>query len=108
MDCGNVWGFICNAPGVPIGWNIAGLSGINIPGPFKARNAAIVNSRISSTDSGSTQQIGMSEIIISGFSILDNGGTIQCVNKTDNNTLGMATVSVGEWVCWICKEVCLS
>ena len=107
MDCGTAKGFTCNAPGVTIGWNIAGLSGINIPGPFLARNIAVRNSRISSPDTGGNSQLSFSNIIISGFSLLDNGGTIQCVNKTDNNTKGMATISVGEWVCWICKDVCL-
>ena len=108
MDCGNAKGFTCNAPGVSIGWNIAGLSGINITGPFLARNVAMGNSRITSTDTGSNIQVGVSDITISGFRISDNGGIIQCVNINNNKTKGLATISVGEWVCWVCKDVCLS
>ena len=98
VGCGNAQNFICMAPGVPIGWNIAGLSGINLPGPFLARNASIGNSRITSTDNGAFLQIGVSDIIISEFIISDNGGIIQCVNMNNNSTIGMATISVGELV----------
>ena len=96
VDCGSAQNFTCIAPGVSIGWNIAGLSGINIPGPFLARNAAMDNPRITSTDSGSNSQVGLSYIIISGFSISDNGGIIQCVNMKSGKVRGMATISVGE------------
>ena len=99
VDCGRAQTFTCRAPRVSIGWTITGLSGINIPGLFLARNAAMSNSRITSPDTGDDIQIDVSDITISGFSISDNGGTIQCVNRNyiySNNTLGMATISVGE------------
>ena len=86
------------APRLPIVWNITGLRGINIPGPFLARYAALDNSRIMSTDTGHGSQIGVSRITISGFSISDNGGIIQCVNMNNNSTMGMATLSVCELV----------
>ena len=86
------------APGVPLGWNIAGLKGINIPGPFRARPVALENPRITSTDTGGTLQIGVSVITISGFIASDNGGIIQCVNMGNNSTKGMATISIGELV----------
>ena len=93
--------FTCRPPDVnePIGWNIAGLSGINIPGPFNARieHHRDLNDRFSSNDTGDIQ-VRVSVITISGFSISDNGGIIQCVNKDDNSTRGMATISVGECV----------
>ena len=108
VDCGSTQTFNCNAPGVSLGWNIAGLSGINIPGPFLARNAAMRNSRITSTDTGSEVQVGVSVITISGFSASDNGGIIQCVNMNNNKTKGVATISVGECVCWVYGDVCLS
>ena len=98
MDCGGGQTFTCRTP-VSIGWNIAGLSGINIPGPFLVRNAAMGNSRINTNDTGNERQTVVSFITISGFSISDNGGIIQCVNMENNNTKGMATISVGEWVC---------
>ena len=97
VDCGSTLTFNCNAPGVSLGWNIAGLSGINIMGPFLARNVAMRNSRITSTDTGGNSQVGVSEITISGLGISDNGGIIQCVNMNNNITMGMATISVGEW-----------
>ena len=108
--CGGVQTFTCRPSDGrdPIGWNIAGLSGINIPGPFMARAVAMTNSRITTNDTGGNSQTKVSDITISGFSTSDNGGIIQCVNMNNNNTEGMATISVGEWVCWICKDVCLS
>ena len=86
------------APGVSIGWNIAGLSGINIPGPFFSRTEAFrdLHDRLTSTDTGWNSQVGVSAITISGFSTLDNGGIIQCVNINNNRTKGMATISVDE------------
>ena len=98
MDCGSTQTFTCRTPDhVPIGWNIAGLSGINIPGPFRARIAAIGNSRLTSPDTGGNTQISPSVITISGFGVSDNGGIIQCVNMDNNNTKGMANISVGEY-----------
>ena len=108
VDCGRAKTFTCNAPRVSIGWNIAGLSGIDIQGTFLARDAAIGNSRIMSTDTGGNKQIGVSVITITGFSRSDNGGNIQCVNRDNNSNIGRATISVGECVCWVCKDVCLS
>ena len=84
------------APRLPIVWKITGLRGINIPGPFLARFAAIDNSKITSTDTGHDSQIGVSDITISGFSISDNGGIIQCVNMNNNSTMGMAIISIGQ------------
>ena len=110
MDCGNAQTFTCNAPGVSIGWNIAGLSGINTPGPFLARDVANrdPNDRLSSPDTGAVIQVDVSVITISGFSISDHGGIIQCVNRMTNSSEGMATISVGEWACWVSKDVCFS
>ena len=105
VDCGSEQTFTCRAPVEPIGWNIAGLSGINMPGPFRARVAARTNNRIVSNDSGGNTQVGVSDITIFGFSISDNGGIIQCVNMLTNSTRGMATISVGECVCWVYKDV---
>ena len=85
-------------PGEPLGWTISGLSGINITGPFRARPASRNNPRITSTDTGANSQTGVSNITISDFSTLDNGGSIQCVNMEDGSVQGMATISVGEWV----------
>ena len=68
VDCGSAKTFTCNAPGVSLGWNIAGLSGINIPGPFLVRNAAIGNPRISTNDTGGDSQSSLSVITIAGFS----------------------------------------
>ena len=102
VECLNKRTFICQVKNeIPLGWNIAGLSGISIPGPFRARPAAVNNSRITSNDTGGTSQFFVSNITISGFSISDNGGIIQCVNMRNNNTRGMATISVGECVCHV-------
>ena len=110
VDCGNEQTFTCRPPDErePIGWNIAGLSGINTPGPFMARAEAnrVLNDRFSSTDQGGNSQTAMSVITISGFSISDNGGIIQCVNIMTNSTRGMATISVGEWAYCVHKDVC--
>ena len=103
MDCGSSQTFTCRAPGEPIEWTTSGLRGIN-RGPFRARNAAIGNSRITSPDSGGNSQISPSSIIISGFSRSDNRGTIQCINAENNNVRGMASISVGEWL----RQICVS
>ena len=103
MNCGRAQTFTCRVSDrtVPIGWNIAGLSGINIPGPFNARTVAINdnNERFDSNDTGGMDQTVVSVITISGFSISDNGGIIQCVDIRNNNTKGMAIISIGEFVC---------
>ena len=95
VDCGSAQTFICRTPKA-IGWNIAGLSGIDIPGPFLVRNAAIGNPRIDTNDTGGDSQTEVSVITIYGFRISDNGGIIQCANMGNNETKGMATISVGE------------
>ena len=101
MDCGSRQTFDCDAPGEPIEWTTSGLSGIS-RGPFRARPAAIDNPRITSSDTGGDTQVGVSDITISGFSRSDNGGTIKCINAEDGNVRGMASISVGEWLCEIC------
>ena len=101
MDFGSAQTFICRVPDKPLGWNITGLSGINITGPFHARYASFMNPRIPSNDTGETTQVGVSTLTISGFSTVtsDNGGTIQCINTHNGKVKGMATISVGELVC---------
>ena len=100
VDCGRAQTFTCNAPGEPIKWTTSGLSGIS-RGPFLARNVAMRNLRITSTDTGGGVQYSDSRITISRFSGSDNGGTIRCVNANNNNVRGMARISVGEWLCEI-------
>ena len=95
MDCGSAQTFTYREPGVSIEWTTSGLSMIG-RGPFRARNEAMTNPRITSTDTGGGSQVGVSDITISGFSGSDNGGTIRCVNANNNNVLGMASISVGE------------
>ena len=103
MDCGSRQTFTCSIPGEPIEWTTIGLSGIS-RGPFRARREAMTNPRITSTDDGDGAQRSVSDITISGFSNLksDNGGTIQCINARNSNVRGMASISVGEWLCEIC------
>ena len=96
VGCGSGQTFTCRVPRKQLGWNITGLSGINIPGPFLARNVSQNNPRISSNDTGRLTQTRVSVITISGFSISDNGGIIQCVNMRSGKVRGMATISVGE------------
>ena len=93
--CGSKRHFTCRAPGKPLGWNITGLSGINIPGPFRARIAARNNPRIASLDTGGNSQIGVSAMTISGFRTSDSGGSIQCINMEDGSVLGTATILIG-------------
>ena len=92
--------FTCRVPGEPIKWTTNGLSGIS-RGPFLALNEANrnVQDRFWSSDTGGDTQIGVSAITIYEFSRSDDGGTIQCINAVDNSTRGMATISVGEWLC---------
>ena len=101
MDCGSTQLFTCVVPGEPIEWTTSGLEGIS-QGPFLARNEAMTNSRITSNDTGDGAQISASWITISGFSRSDNGGNIQCINARNRNVRGMASISVGEWLCEIC------
>ena len=103
MDCGSTQTFTCNAPGEPIKWTTSGLSGID-RGPFLARIEAIYHPRITSHDSGEIQT-SLSGITISGFNKSDNGGIIQCVNAENNNVRGMASISVGEWLCEFCTSL---
>ena len=114
VNCGSAQTFICRISdsSESIGWNISGLSGINTPGPFNARTEANrdFEDRFTSNDTGGMRQTIVSVITISGFSISDNGGIIQCVNMNNNRTKGMANISVGEQVCCIYRKfnVCLS
>ena len=101
MDCGGTQSFTCAIPGELIEWTTSGLRGIS-RGPFLARTEAIYHSRMWSPDHGGDAQVGESRITISGFSISDNGGTIQCINANNSNVRGMASISVGEWLCEIC------
>ena len=95
--CGSPQTFTCRAPGKPLGWSITGLSGIDIPGPFRARPVAVNNTmdRIASNDTGGNSQVSVSVITISRFSAEDNGGTIRCINMEDGSVQGMATISIG-------------
>ena len=101
VDCGSTQTFTCTAPGEVLEWTTSGLSGIS-RGPFRARIKAITNPRIQSTDTGGDTQIDVSVITISGFSRSDNGGSIQCINANNSNVRGMASISVGEWLCKFC------
>ena len=101
VDCGGIQTFTCNAPGEPIKWTTSGLRGIS-QGPFLARNVAMTNSRITSTDTGGMTQGGVSRITIFGFSKSDNGGSIHCVNADNENVRGKARISIGEWYAKIC------
>ena len=101
MDCGSTQRFTCNAHGKPIEWTTSGLKGIS-QGPFRARNEAMTNPRITSPDTGDGVQFSVSVITISGFSRSDNGGIIQCINANNSNVRGIASISVGEWLCEIC------
>ena len=101
MDCGGTLSFACNAPGEPIEWTTSGLREIR-RGPFLARTEAIGNGRITSPDTGGDTQTRVSRITISGFSRSDNGGIIQCINANNSNVRGMASISVGEWLCEFC------
>ena len=104
MNCGRTQTFTCNAPGEPIKWTTSGLRGISA-GPFLARKESNrdLTDRFTSHDSGRNTQESVSTIIISGFSKSDNGGTIQCINARNSNVLGMASISVGEW---LCEDLC--
>ena len=106
MDCGSAQTFDCAIPDKPIEWTTSGLSGIS-RGPFRARVEAIGNPRITSNDTGGNVQYSVSRITISGFSISDNGGIIQCINANNSNVLGMASISVGEWLLTPI-EICVS
>ena len=103
VDCGSTKTFTCIVPGEPIKWTTSGLSGISL-GPFLARNEANRNieDRFTSHDGGDTIQESESRITISGFNKSDNGGTIQCINADNSNVRGMASISVGEWLCEFC------
>ena len=73
-------------------WTISGLSGISVTGN-SGQLAANNNPRITTNDtSGITQS---STITITGFTAADNGGTIQCIELTDNSVQGTATISIG-------------
>ena len=96
VQCGSRQIFTCRVPGKPLGWSINGLNGINIPGPFRPRFVFGTNSRITTTDTGDKSQVSVTVITMSGFSISDNGGTVQCINMEDSRVLGMARISIGE------------
>ena len=103
VDCGSTQTFTCNAPGEPIKWTTSGLREIKQE-PFQARIEAIGNNRVTSKDTGDGDQTSVSDITISEFSRSDNGGTIQCINANNSNVRGMATISVGEWLCEFCAS----
>ena len=96
VECGSRQTFICRVPGKPLGWSVTGLNGINIPGPFRPRSLFKTNPRITTNDTGGDSQFDATVMIISGFSISDNGGNIQCINMEDGRVQGMARISIGE------------
>ena len=98
VNCGGRQTFNCYAPGELLEWTTSGLSGIS-RGPFRARIEAYMHPRITTNDNGGETQESVSRITISGFSRSDNGGIIHCINAENNNVLGMASISVGEWLC---------
>ena len=83
--------FTCSVTGAAA-WTINGLRGIRAKkstGLVAANN----NPRITTTDaSGITP---FSTIIITGFTAADNGGTIQCIELSDNSVQGKAIISIG-------------
>ena len=96
--CGGKQTFTCSGHrDIELQWNITGLRGIDIVGPFNARlqGPGKRHPRITSPDRGDTEQFGVSVITISKFSAADNGGTIQCINVNDGIVQGMATISIG-------------
>ena len=73
-------------------WTISGLGRISVIGNIGLL-AASSNARITTTDtSGITPS---STITITGFTMKDNGGTIQCINLADGKVQGKATISIG-------------
>ena len=96
MYCGRSKTFTCTGNDKEFLWNITGLRGIDIPGPFFLRKAVSGNNRMSSSDSGEKHQFDKSVITIWNFSAADNGGTIQCIYKEGNSSSvqGTATISI--------------
>ena len=107
MDCGGSKTFTCKAVGISLKWKINGLRGINISGPFLARNEALrhVGGRITTNDTGQNTQESVSSITISEFTISDKGGIIQCINTKDGKAIGMANISICECVCCVYNSV---
>ena len=107
MDCGGSETFECKEKDIPLEWTIKELKGIDIMGPFLARTEAHKNpdGRISTTDTGEKTQVGMSNLTISGFTVSDEGGIIECVNANDNSIIGMANISICECVCCVHNAV---
>ena len=107
MDCGGSETFICEKASTPLKWTIKGLIGIDIAGPFLARTEAHENSkgRISTNDTGERPQEGMSNLTISGFTVSDKGGIIECVNANENSIIGMANITICECVCCVHNAV---
>ena len=83
--------FTCSVTGAAA-WTITGLRGIRATrstGLVAANN----NPRITTTDtSGITP---FSTITISRFTAADNGGTIHCIELSDNSVQGKAIISIG-------------
>ena len=78
--------------GIAAVWTISGLSGISVTGNIGLL-AASNNPRITTTDtSGITPS---STITITGFTVADNRGAIQCINLADGKVQGTATISIG-------------
>ena len=105
MDCGGSKTFTCEAAGISLKWKINGLRDINIAGPFLARNEARGHVRITTSDTGENTQEDVSDITISGFTISDKGGIIQCINARNNKAIGMANISICECVCCVYNSV---
>ena len=87
--------FTCNVTGIAAVWTISGLSGIRVTN-VSGLSAADNNPRITATDSSGVTQ--SSTITIIGFTAADNGGTIQCIELSDNSVQGTATISIGTFM----------
>ena len=87
--------FTCMVTGQTAVWSISGFRSI-VAVEESGLSAAQNNPRITSSDSSSIT--ANSTITIIGFTVDDDGGTIQCINGVDSSVQGTATISLGEWL----------
>ena len=101
LDCGSQQMFSCCVSGQAAVWAISGLDGMNTITNQSGQDAANFP-RITTTDNGVTHS---SIIIISRFTIADNGAIVECTDSSTNEVNGMANILVGELLIHTCTVV---
>ena len=93
LDCGSQQMFTCQATSGSARWTLRGLPGRNAE-KNTGVNLASYYSNLTTADTNSYTY--PTSINITGFSMADNGGVVECVDQNSDRVEAIATIVVGE------------